>query len=525
MFSVWRFLAFPTVIFTLYLYLYPIVHDCNFPPARRAEAACYIDPKSAQDGRSEEVAPFRLLALGDPQLEGDTSLPDPNAPAFPSLDALREDVFSIPSKLSVGSVTTALSGVIANDLPAIFQAYRKRLDLLGNDYYLAHVYRSVRWWADPTHTVVLGDLLGSQWIDDEEFSRRSDRFWNRVFAGSTRVPEEVTSGVGRHVEVLNDVQGLVWRNRLINVAGNHDIGYAGDLDDHRIERFQRTFGPVNWAIEFSLLTNYSMSAASPFPSSNALSPRLRLVVLNSMNMDSPAWNEDLQRQTRDFLRDQGDATATQGPGLANVLLTHVPLHKDAGICVDGPFFDYFPEHNRGGISEQNHLSLDSSEFILQTLFPIEIPSERRHGRRGVILNGHDHEGCDTVHYVSGGVAQTEEELVSDGTWQVEHTRRGYSRLGDGSHAIREITVRSMMGYFGGNAGLLSAWFDEAAGEWKFEYASCIFGIQHIWWAVHVLLLIFVLLSITMIPIALIDSRSDRAQGQMEQKSLESKKRL
>lgn len=54
------------------------------------------------------------------------------------------------------------------------------MDLWGNDRYLRHVYGRTRWWAMPTHTVVLGDLLGSQWIGDGEFERRAERFWGTV---------------------------------------------------------------------------------------------------------------------------------------------------------------------------------------------------------------------------------------------------------------------------------------------------------------------------------------------------------
>ena len=43
-----------------------------------------------------------------------------------------------------------------------------------------------------------------------------------------------------------------------------------------------------------------------------------------------------------------------------------------------------------------------------------------------------------------------------------------------------------MGEFGGNAGLLSLWFDETDWEWKAEYESCPLGTQHFWWFVHFL---------------------------------------
>jgi hypothetical protein len=49
----------------------------------------------------------------------------------------------------------------------------------------------------------------------------------------------------------------------------------------------------------------------------------------------------------------------------------------------------------------------------------------------------------------------------------------------------------MMGDFGGNAGLLSAWFDEQAWEWRFEYATCPLGRQHLWWFVHIMDLLVV----------------------------------
>jgi hypothetical protein len=47
----------------------------------------------------------------------------------------------------------------------------------------------------------------------------------------------------------------------------------------------------------------------------------------------------------------------------------------------------------------------------------------------------------------------------------------------------------MMGAFGGNAGLLSLWFDEETWDWRFEFVNCKLGTQHIWWVVHILDLI------------------------------------
>ncbi len=93
------------------------------------------------------------------------------------------------------------------------------------------------------------------------------------------------------------------------------------------------------------------------------------------------------------------------------------------------------------------------------------------GRAGLILNGHDHEGCDTWHFVN----QTHGQSVADREWEAYRLRqaRGQSIIGKpGLPGVREITVRSMMGDFGGNAGLLSLWFDYERWEWQYEFVTC-----------------------------------------------------
>lgn len=465
LFSVFRFLLPPAVICLLLLYFYPFFTDCHFPPVKPAEAACLI-PGSEKASVPEKPAPFRLLTLADPQLEGDTSLPDPNAPVFPSLQRLKQDA-------TIETLWTTVKEVATNDLPHLFQAYRKRLDLLGNDYYLAHIYRSVNWWTAPTHVVVLGDLLGSQWIGDEEFDRRADRFWHRVFRGAEIVPSQVTGVSGRQEQLGQDDR---WKNWLIAVAGNHDIGYAGDVDHERISRFERRFGRVNWEIQFSV----DDKASGPLASS----PLLRLIILNSMNLDEPVYNADLRQESLDFM----EQTLTQSTAnTGTILLTHIPLHKEAGICVDEPLINLFPPNQGGGIREQNHLRPETTQHILDLL-----------GSQSLILNGHDHEGCDTFHELNATEGQR---------WIAKPWRRQ-----DPATGIREVTVRSMMGSFGGNAGLTSAWYDEEEG-WQFRYAACTVGVQHIWWAVHILALVEVLLAVGGVILKLLEASNGTVHKQ------------
>lgn len=482
LFTLFRFLIPPALIFTIYLYLYPAAQGCAFPDAKPAEATCLV-PGQQRAYTPSETAPFRLLALGDPQLEGDTSLPDPGAPLFPSVLDLREKI----SRWDWDGTGVAVADLLTRDVAKLLRGYRKQLDLWGNDLYLAHIYRSVSWWTQPTHTVVLGDLLGSQWISDEEFQRRTERFWHRVFRGGQKVSRSITDVDGR-VEVLG-LDGN-WEDTIIAVAGNHDIGYAGDIHEGRIDRFEDAYGRVNWDIRFRL-ENSSSSRQRPHSSGMQTSslerqaPELHLIMLNSMNLDDPSFQSELQQQSRDFVDAQlHDRATAASPSTGTILLTHIPFHKEAGVCVDAPYFSYFPSDQGGGIKEQNHLSEQASTHILNGLVK---PGQGS----SIVLNGHDHEGCDTFHY---------REHQADGgnatSWHAKHHFISASERANESLAgLREITVRSMMGSFGGNAGLLSGWFDYDIEEWRFEYGVCVLGVQHIWWAVHVLDLIVVGLGI------------------------------
>lgn len=452
--ALFRFLLPPTLIALTYLYTYPFLAGCSFPPAKQAEAGCVV-PGKERPSVPAERAPFRLLALADPQLEGDTSVPEASWSGF-------------ARAWGDGEGVVGLGGEVVNGLGMVVKRGRKKLDLWGNDRYLAHVFRMVRWWTRPTHVVVLGDLLGSQWIGDEEFGRRAGRFWGTVFEGMEKVPLE-RSGL---VERLQDGG---WEKRVIAVAGNHDVGYAGDLDEGRIERFEQGFGKVNWEVKFRLANGSNDSTSSPSGFRTLLDqpPELRLVILNSMNLDEPAYKPALRDQSLSFLD-----SAISGPQpplhrkTSTILLTHIPLRKPAGICVDAPYFSYFPSSQGGGIQEQNHLSQSTSQIILDGLTT---------NKRGsaIVLNGHDHEGCDTVHSLSS-------------SWEAKR----FSDVGGLEQGLREVTVRSMMGDFGGNAGFLSAWFSEESGNWEFAYESCVFGVQHIWWGIWVLAIIEGSLGIT-----------------------------
>ncbi|KAL2801391.1 hypothetical protein BJX66DRAFT_289726 [Aspergillus keveii] len=522
---------------TVYLYLYPVFKGCAYPLPQLAPSNAPSQPSaflatfrqhfnsaSAQD---PEPAIFRLLVLADPQLEGDSSLPrrenELGARIRRHWDDILATIQAAPSLVHgdvLSAISAALQILVSEDLPRAFLAARKRLDLLGNDYYLAHIYRTLHWWTRPTHVTVLGDLLGSQWVTDEEFQRRGDRYWHRVFRGGERADDNLTrtgkrgfTGTGGNKK-LSEPEELPsspsWAHRIINVVGNHDIGYSGDASERRIERFERVFGRANWDIRFKLPPVASGEEGKP-----DLTPTLHVINLNSLTLDTPPYSEDVLGHTYAYLNDiiSHRSYAVEDRTTFTLLLTHLPLHKREGVCTDGPYFSFFEaddesekqRYRAGGLREQNHLSEHiSANGILQGIFGMNGDEATKapwtgQGRNGLILTGHDHTGCDVLHYIdtlppatqtakqsNDTLTNDEEEELPRWTWDAKrYSPSDQLHLNSTTPSIREITLRSMMGEYGGNAGLLSLWFDADAAEWKYAVQMCSAGVQHIWWAVHI----------------------------------------
>ncbi|PUU77130.1 hypothetical protein B9Z19DRAFT_988018 [Tuber borchii] len=448
-------LLLPLAVFlNLYLYFYPVFHFCAFT--------------SQPDGTA---APFRLLALADPQLEGDSTL-------------LKYKTAQPGTPPSSSTSSSLWDYIHPTDISLTIRGLGKVLDLWGNDLYLRHVFRTTRQMLAPTHTVVLGDLLGSQWISDEEFKIRGERFW-RIFGGKEDGEGKVRSedvqryagNIAAHEEARE-----VWRKKVIIVPGNHDIGYAGDMDWARIARFEEMFGVVNYFVDFS--PNVSTTATTK----EEEQPTLRLIILNSLPLDSPILHSTIQDASYTLLDQALESSKSPSPRQSSLLLTHLPLHKPAGLCADEPLITYYPAHHGGGIKEQNHLSESTSELLLHRTFGLPTTTsgsdenaKKAKKERGMILTGHDHVGCDVRHSwleTTGGWNQSSWE-----DWQQSLLEKNAEAREEG---IREVTVRSMMGEFAGNAGLVSAWFDFESDSWKFEYQTCKLGIQHVWWTVHII---------------------------------------
>ncbi|WEW58945.1 hypothetical protein PRK78_004413 [Emydomyces testavorans] len=539
-----------------YLHLYPFFHGCAFPvpdpdlaesaPAPTAfvnvlkEHFGYRHGGSSDGGDDDATrgvispAPFRLLVLADPQIEGDSSLPGPNDGVWERIGRRWMEVVAAETwRERVVMFVSGVGDILFDDVLRSVGAVRKRLDLFGNDYYLGHIYRTLRWWARPTHVAVLGDLIGSQWVSDAEFRVRSGRYWNRVFKGGVRVDDEITvtgsDGYGSGPERIERLAApgtdgeMAWSNRIISLAGNHDIGYAGDITEKRIERFEREFGRHNWDMRFQ----YPISTTNGSSKGEQPAPSLHLVVLDSLLLDTPALTPSLQDKTYTFLNDiiSHRSRPVEDRTTFTLLLTHLPLHKEAGVCTDAPYFNFFDKddekpvngelrYREGGLREQNHISDHLSHIgVLQGIFGMSGDSHARAGgigRKGLVLTGHDHTGCDVVHFVNrtSSKPETSTETMPDWSWDAQRYKPGphTARNSQSTPSIREITLRSMMGEFGGSAGLLSLWFDSnpSVMEWKYDIVTCKLGVQHIWWTVHIIGLVTLCMLMVWLGLCLFD---------------------
>ncbi|KAL4791987.1 hypothetical protein BDV19DRAFT_381178 [Aspergillus venezuelensis] len=443
----------------------------------------HITPQSQPE--LDKSAIVRLLVLADPQLEGDTSLPRPEYQLANRLRKHRDDILA--------SIDTAPfpfhPGVwAALQKAARSVAARKRLDLLGNDYYLAHIYRTLHWWARPTHVTVLGDLIGSQWLSDGEFAWRGER-----------VEDSFTMTGERVFELPSSPE---WAHRIINIVGNHDVGYSGDASEKRIQRFEEVFGRANWDVRFR-------HPAVNVSGEVEITPTLHLINLNSLTLDGPPFSQNIQGHGYAYINDliSHRSYTVDDRSTFTLLLTHLPLHKADGVCVDGPYFSFFD------VDDDNEESREhvSTNGVLQGIFGMsgdEGATRGGLGRNGLILTGHDHEGCDVVHSLHKSLPSTNNNDASDTsdegndkeqeqpwTWNAtRYTPQTHHASSQSTPSIREITIRSMMGEYGGNAGLLSLWFDTTSAEWKYAMSLCPAGVQHIWWAVHVIDLVTVIVA-------------------------------
>jgi hypothetical protein len=106
---------------------------------------------------------------------------------------------------------------------------------------------------------------------------------------------------------------------MVVIPGNHDVGYGANVNEEVMVRFEKEFGPANEIFEEEGIT---------------------FVVMNSQTLDA-SYDKKIQQDSWDLVDRASEyvrlRNRTNDPV---VLITHIPLHKESGHCVDEPFTSY-----------------------------------------------------------------------------------------------------------------------------------------------------------------------------------------
>lgn len=195
--------------------------------------------------------------------------------------------------------------------------------------------------------------------------------------------------------------------------------------------------------------------------------------MDSLTLEGPALQEEFVNYTWSFLENLRDKENPNFKG-STILLTHVPMYKIEGLCRDGPEHRYYENYEKepyknGKLRSHNHLAYDTTQRVMDIVFPNK-------DKNGMIFTGHDHEGCDDwYNYINGEWVASKDKISKE------------------RESVREIVVRSMMGEYNGETGILTGHFNQEQDTWDFNFSYCTFAIQHWWWASKVAILIAILL--------------------------------
>eukprot|EP01080_Neovahlkampfia_damariscottae_P010595 gene10595-3113_t len=201
-----------------------------------------------------------------------------------------------------------------------------------NDFYYRFLSINIQKYLKPNYVFVIGDIFSHHQIPQDDFLPRIERF-NYIF------------------------NQTISKFKMVQLSGNHDVGYGIEQHQYFFERFKHYFGPLYQKIEFK----------------NNI-----IAVIDSMVLDGSAIQQ-YQEDSWNFLKLL--ATEANDRKKKLFLFTHVPLYKPKGNCVDDPTC----LKKNGFVYQQNMLSKETSTFILEKIKP------------NLIISGHDHEGCTYDH--------------------------------------------------------------------------------------------------------------------------------
>lgn len=319
------------------------------------------------------------------------------------------------------------------------------------DLYLYRSYSRIQITLNPDTILFLGDLFdgGREWATntyqspEKQYWKYGDKFWLREFDRFSNIffrewgSGGVTSG-----------EGFKKRKIGASLPGNHDLGFGGGIQLPVRDRFQAYFGESNRVDiignhTFISLDSVSLSAREAKDSAtnediwhpttnflnNAQEEKAEAIIHYLEHLNNTQISTQNEHDVLDILdstnSDLPPSPTTQHPtpDFPTILLTHVPLYRNAGFPC-GPLRERYPPTSPPpGVDtpvtpdERNAIPLNA-DYQYQNVLDMSISRsliDKLGGQVDYAFSGDDHDYCDVVH-------------------------QGYPSRGKG---IREITVKSI----------------------------------------------------------------------------------
>lgn len=194
----------------------------------------------------------------------------------------------------------------------------------------------------PNYNLFMGDLFdgGRNW---------DNKYWLEEFK--------------RFNKIFNKVN--VFSKNVLNLPGNHDIGFGDTIVKDSFYRFNKFFGNTNSRLEIKG-TNYVVYTIDSIALSVSTAP-------------------EVQNLSIDYLKEV-KKYHNSNPLEKRILLTHVPLFRDPKTQVCGSMRESKnPFPIRKGVQYQTVLSSDITNLILNSINP------------DLVLSGDDHDYCEITH--------------------------------------------------------------------------------------------------------------------------------
>ncbi|ORY47382.1 Metallo-dependent phosphatase [Rhizoclosmatium globosum] len=208
-----------------------------------------------------------------------------------------------------------------------------------SDVFMKRNFKLLNYIYKPDYVLILGDIMdgGREWRD-EQHPDYFDPELKRL----------------KHIFLLPQVE-----DKMIYMAGNHDIGFGPQIIPQAYKRHQHHFGDPNFSLS---IANHTF------------------IALDTLSYSGENESPYFQKADK-FLR---DFVATDPATQPRILLTHIPLFRpDNSPC--GPLRNKPLIRQGRGYQYQNLVVESLSEHILQSVKPV------------LVLSGDDHDDCVYTH--------------------------------------------------------------------------------------------------------------------------------